>query len=46
MNYPNSCVALKLKSNNMPYNLVETLTKKGEIMIKKLATEEKGKGKP
>jgi hypothetical protein len=30
----------------MPHNLVTTLLKKSEMMIKKLATEEKGKGKP
>ena len=30
----------------MPHKLVETLGKKSENMIKKLATEEKGKGKP
>lgn len=30
----------------MPYDLVETITKKGEKMINKLVTEEEGKGKP
>ena len=45
LNYPNSCIAIKLRSNNMPFNLVETLTKKSENMIKKLATDPEG-GKP
>jgi hypothetical protein len=44
-NYPNSCLAIKLRSNNMPFNLVETLIKKSENMIKKLATDPEG-GKP
>ena len=37
LSYPKSCLVLKLRSNNMPHNLVETLMKKGDNMIKKLA---------
>jgi hypothetical protein len=36
--YPNSSVVLKLKSKTMPHKLVETLLKKSENMIRKLAT--------
>ena len=36
--YPNSSIVLKLKSKSMPHKLVETLLKKAENMIKKLAT--------
>ena len=37
MLYPNSCVVVKLKSKVMPHKLIETLLKKSENMIKKLA---------
>jgi hypothetical protein len=39
LNYPNSSLVVKLKSNTMPHNLVEALLKKAENMIKKLTTE-------
>ena len=35
--YPNSSIVIKLKSKTMPHKLVETLLKKSENMIKKLA---------
>jgi len=43
--YPSSSVVVKLRSKVMPHNLVETLLKKSENMIKKLAMAEGG-GQP
>ena len=43
--YPSSSVVVKLRSKVMPHNLVETLLKKSENMVKKLATAEGG-GRP
>jgi hypothetical protein len=46
--YPNCNVAVKLRSKTMPHKLVDTLVRKCENMVKKLATTPDGEwlGKP